>query len=96
MNNQSEYNKLKECTFAPNTKKKISDRSRIKLYDRAVEDTVRGMEAVHRKRDKVLQKKLEKERREKEVFDFASKYDKNRRRHDSHTIPEPFKLSKVF
>lgn len=89
---KSEYNRLKECTFVPNTCKTYTEEERLRMYNMDLGDKVRGIEQVHRKRDQILKKKMDKEKREKEVFDFASKYDK---RGKSVTKPKPFNLSKA-
>ena len=89
---QSEFEQLKECTFKPDTSK--AKRSLSKVPIGSVDTIVRGMENVYRNKDMQEKKKRDLLLREKEVFDFASRYDERQRQHETHTVPVPFNLSK--
>lgn len=80
---------MKECTFKPRTNKTIQSDISPKI-----DTIVKGIDSVKRRRDLIEKRKQEKLEREKEVFDWGSKYDSNPA-HQSYTIPEPFNLSKV-
>mgnify|MGYP006987671333 CR=1 FL=1 len=58
------------------------------------EDLVRGIDQVTKRREMIARKKHWQAEREKEVFDYVSKYDSNPI-HETHTVPQPFNLSKV-
>ncbi len=85
---ESEFKQMKHCTFKPRTNKIIKAD-----INPQIDKVIKGIDAVKRRRDLIARKKREKEEREKEVFDFVSKYDTNEI-HATHTIPQPFNLSK--
>lgn len=85
---------MKECTFFPNTSK--SKRTASINKEGSVNSFVRGMETVYKTRDLANQKKLAEAEREKELFDFVGKYNARKLEHETHTVPVPFKLSKVL
>jgi hypothetical protein len=90
-----EYERFKECTFKPQTNPTISQEERHSMYESSVNSQVKGMESFLRK--KKYEKKLleEKKQREREVFDFAGKYDKKKSSRGKRTVPQPFNLSKA-
>ena len=89
---QNEFEQLKECTFKPDTSMAKKSLHLVPLG--SVDTMVRGMENVYRNKDMQEKKKRDQLLREKEVFDFASRYDERKRQHETHTVPVPFKLSK--
>ena len=89
---QNEFEQLKECTFKPDTSK--AKKSLNQVPQGTVDTMVRGMENVYRNKDLQEKKKRDLLNREKEVFDFAAKYDERKRQHETHTVIIPFNLSK--
>ena len=89
MKGESEFREFKDCTFKPNTNTRIKADIRPQI-----DSMVRGIDNVKRRKQLIEKRKQEKIEREKEVFDYASRYDSNPA-HQSHTVPQPFNLSKV-
>lgn len=87
---EHEFRQMSECTFKPRTNVTIKSDISPKL-----DMIVKGIDGVKRRRVLIEKRKKEKEDREKEVFDLASKYDSNPA-HQSYTVPVPFNLSKVL
>ena len=85
----SEFSRMKECTFKP----EINERIEAEITPIA-DQIVKGIDFVRRKREMIMKMKEDRAEREKEVFDYVSKYDNNPA-HKSYTVPAPFNLSKV-
>ena len=88
-----EFEQLKECTFRPDTSK--AKRSLEKVPAGSLETMVKGMQGVYRTKDLAEKKKRDLAEREQEVFGFAERYDERKKKNQTHTVPQPFKLSKV-
>lgn len=86
---EAEVKELKNCTFQPRVNSRIAGD-----LSREAREVVRGMEMVERKKKMIEQKKQREIEREKEVFDFVSKYDKRIEQKKNGTVPVPFNLSK--
>ena len=89
-----EYDRFKECTFKPQINSISDFEERQKAYKGNLNEQVKGMDQFLKKKE--YEKKLvqDKQVREQEVFDFASKYDRKKTR-EKTTVPLPFKLSKA-
>lgn len=83
------FKEFKDCTFRP----VINQGPQADLNPK-VDQVIRGIDAVRKRKELIAKKKQAKAAREKEVFDFVSKYDTNPV-HTTHTVPQPFNLSKV-
>lgn len=86
---QAVFKELQDCTFKPRLNEKIEAETAP-----IADQVVRGLDFVKKKRDLALKLRQDKADREKQVFDFVSKYDSNPV-HKAYTVPEPFNLSKV-
>lgn len=84
-----QFKEFKDCTFKPVTNPKPkADLNPV------ADQLVRGLASVRKRKELIARKKQEQATREKEVFDYVGKYDTNPV-HTTHTVPQPFKLSKV-
>ena len=61
---------MQHCTFRPRTNKKINAETKPQI-----DKVIKGIDAVRKRKEMIERKKKLKVEREKEVFDFVSKYD---------------------